>query len=89
MSSTRPEFPKDDELERNLAIAQSAYDQVLLQLNAESQAVDLLFKADKEMNKVEGSMQEALSASTWGEQTELASLWLVAYYSIDMWGGGT
>ncbi|KAK7447046.1 hypothetical protein VKT23_014256 [Stygiomarasmius scandens] len=59
------EFPRDDQLESQLKSAQETYDAIQAHLNSESQAVNLLNKANGLMQACMNYMNEALSYSTW------------------------
>jgi len=59
------EFPRDDQLENQLKSAQETYNVIQAHLNSESQAVNLLNKANGLMQACMNYMNEALSYSTW------------------------
>jgi hypothetical protein len=59
-------FPAEDQLEHQLPSTQEAYDNVQTKLNFESQAANILTKADKTMRACLAKMQEAPGYSTYG-----------------------
>ncbi|THV03505.1 hypothetical protein K435DRAFT_279692 [Dendrothele bispora CBS 962.96] len=59
------EFPRDDQLESQLKSAQETYDSIQAHLNSNSQAVNLLDRAEKMMQTCLNHMNDALGYSTW------------------------
>lgn len=61
------DFPRDDELEQGLKLAEETHQRLLRQINSDSQAAELLSKAEALMRNCQLKMNEALQYSSWGE----------------------
>ncbi|KAK0457123.1 uncharacterized protein EV420DRAFT_1621179 [Desarmillaria tabescens] len=61
------EFPHDDELEQQLAMAESTHARLLAQLNSDSQVVKLLRQAESKMQAAQTAMKEAVEMSFYVE----------------------
>lgn len=60
-------FPEDDRLEYDLHAAEKHHDQLQAALNSESRAAEILARAVRYMDVCQGSMQEALGYSRYGQ----------------------
>ncbi|KAF8889101.1 hypothetical protein BD779DRAFT_1715171 [Infundibulicybe gibba] len=59
------EFPEEDERENQVQAAQIYHDQVQAAINRESQAAEILARADETMASCESKMRDALGYSQW------------------------
>ncbi|TFK71190.1 hypothetical protein BDN72DRAFT_837928 [Pluteus cervinus] len=61
-----PDFPEEDEMERELRAAQNFHDQIQAQISVDSQAAEILKKADQTLGQCVSNIEQAVNQTRWG-----------------------